>query len=118
MSLGAKLSNITKQDIVLEVARATGFIQADIRGVLEEFLSTVAISLNQNKNIEIRGFGTFSTKERKPRPARNPKTGEVVQLDQRRVPMFKFSSELKELINQKGSPAIYINTPQDKVTNS
>jgi DNA-binding protein HU-beta/integration host factor subunit beta len=66
---------------------------------VEELLETTSNFLEQNKTIEIRGFGTFYTRLRKPRPARNPKTGEVVPLQRRRVPLFKYSNELKEKIS-------------------
>lgn len=94
------MSNITKQDIVQEIARSTGFIQSDIRGVVEEFLGTVARFLEEGRSIEIRGFGTFSLKDRKPRPARNPRTGEEVYLCERKAPIFKFSSDIKKKINR------------------
>jgi nucleoid DNA-binding protein len=94
------VANITKQDLVNEVSRITGLTQADAKIAIEEFLSTVSDILSQSKNIEIRGFGTFLTKVRKPRPARNPKTGEVVPLKERVVPLFKFSSDLKKRIDE------------------
>ena len=90
---------MTKQDLIQEIARSTGFIQSDIRAVVEEFFDTVAKSLTSGANIEIRGFGTFSIKSRKPRPARNPRTGEEVLLGERIVPLFKFSSDIKTQLN-------------------
>ncbi|MFH1761709.1 MAG: HU family DNA-binding protein [bacterium] len=93
------MANITKQDLVNEVSKVTGLSQADSKIAIEEFLVTVSNILSQGKNIEIRGFGTFLTKVRKPRPARNPKTGEVVPLKERTVPLFKFSNDLKKRID-------------------
>lgn len=94
------MSNTTKHDIIASVAKYTGLTQADTKIVVEELLQTVGKILEEGKSIEIRGFGTFYTKERKPRPARNPKTGEVVPLHRRVVPLFKYSSELKKKITQ------------------
>lgn len=94
------MPNVTKQDLILDIAQSTGFIRNDIRNVVESFFSLVGDTLSQGDSIEIRGFGTFSIKERKSRPARNPRTGEVVLLQDRLVPLFKFSAELKERINQ------------------
>lgn len=91
--------NITKQDLVNEVSRATGLTQVDTKVAVEEFLVRVQALLSSGKTIEIRGFGTFYTKKRKPRPARNPKTGQVVPLFERLVPLFKFSSDIKKRVN-------------------
>ncbi len=89
------MSNTTKHDLVASVAKYTGLTQADTKIVVEELLETIASILEEDNTIEIRGFGTFYTKERKPRPARNPKTGEVVPLPRRAVPLFKYSNDLK-----------------------
>jgi nucleoid DNA-binding protein len=93
------VSNATKHDLIASVSKLTGLTQADTKIVVEEFLETISKFLETNKTIEIRGFGTFYTKIRKPRPARNPKTGDVVPLLRRRVPLFKYSSELKKKIS-------------------
>jgi integration host factor subunit beta len=92
------MSNTTKHDLIVEVSKTTGLTQADTKIVVEELLETVARNLEAEKNIEIRGFGTFYTRVRKPRPARNPKTGEVVPLHKRVVPLFKYSNEFKSAI--------------------
>ena len=93
------MANVTKQDLISEISRITGLTQADIKVAVEEFLSVVSDTLIEGRTIEIRGFGTFLTKVRKPRPARNPKTGEVVPLLKRTVPLFKFSSDLRKRID-------------------
>jgi len=94
------MSNATKHDLIVDVSKNTGLTQADTKIVVEELLETVATHLEQGKSIEIRGFGTFYTRVRKPRPARNPKTGEVVPLLKRVVPLFKYSSEFKSSISE------------------
>jgi len=88
----------TKQDLIASTARATGLTQAEARVVIDEFFELFAEELERGRVIEMRGFGTFYTKERKPRPARNPKTGEVVPLSKRVVPLFKFSGELRKKV--------------------
>ncbi|MBD3421217.1 MAG: integration host factor subunit beta [Chitinivibrionales bacterium] len=92
------MTNTTKHDLVADVSKTTGLTQADTKIVVEELLELVAQILETGRNIEIRGFGTFYTKVRKPRPARNPKTGEVVPLPERVVPLFKYSNEMKKEI--------------------
>ncbi len=94
------MANTTKHDLIASVSKFTGLTQADTKVVVEEFLETISQILEEDKTIEVRGFGTFYAKERKPRPARNPKTGEVVPLPRRAVPLFKYSSELKKKISQ------------------
>jgi len=92
------VANTTKHDLIAEVSKYTGLTQGDTKIVVEELLETVASILEHGNSIEIRGFGTFYSKSRKPRPARNPKTGEVIPLQKRVVPLFKFSGELKKTI--------------------
>ena len=92
------MSNTTKHDLIADVSKFTGLTQADTKIVVEELLESISTILEGGKSIEIRGFGTFYTKTRKPRPARNPKTGEVVPLLKRMVPLFKYSNELKKKI--------------------
>lgn len=95
------VANITKQDLIQEIAHSTGFVRGDIKTVIEQFLEIIGEKLIEGRSIEIRGFGTFACKERKARPARNPRTGDSVQLADRVVPTFKFSSEIKSRINQE-----------------
>ncbi|MCL2181846.1 MAG: integration host factor subunit beta [Chitinispirillia bacterium] len=91
--------NTTKHGLIASVARATGLTQAEIRIAVEELLEVFAEELAKGRTIELRGFGTFYVRERKARPARNPKTGEVVPLDKRVVPLFKYSAELRKRIS-------------------
>ncbi len=98
--MGGTVANITKQDLVNEVSKITGLTQADTKIAVNELLQAVFRLLSNGQNIEIRGFGTFLTKCRKPRPARNPKTGQVVPLKERIVPLFKFSNNLKKRIDR------------------
>ncbi len=100
------MANTTKHDLIVSVSKFTGLTQSDTKVVVEEFLETISEFLEEAKTIEVRGFGTFHTKVRKPRPARNPKTGEVVPLPRRVVPLFKYSSELKKKISNTISTEI------------
>ena len=88
----------TKQDLIAGTARATGLTQAEARVVIDEFLELFTEELERGRVIEMRGFGTFYTKERKARPARNLRTGEIVPLAKRVAPLFKFSGGLKKEI--------------------
>ncbi len=93
------MSSVTRADIANKIAAATGLSKVETEAVVEGFIHCVIESLKDNKNIEIRGFGTFKVKERQPRTARNPKTGAKVDLKRRFVPMFKVSKEFKKIVN-------------------
>lgn len=107
------MANTTKHDLIASVSRYTGLTQSDTKVVVEELLETVSKILEEEKTIEIRGFGTFYTKVRKPRPARNPKTGEVVPLPRRVVPLFKYSNDLKRKIAQAHNDAQNLEPPSE-----
>ena len=62
-------------------------------------------SLRAGDKIEIRGFGSFRTRQRKPRVGRNPKTGERVDVPAKKIPFFKPSKELKDLVNESAITA-------------
>ena len=90
---------MTKADIVDHIAAGTGLTKVETEAVVDGFIQTVIEALKEGKNIEIRGFGSFKTKKRKGRIARNPRTGEQVQVDEHYVPIFKVSKELKHTVN-------------------
>ena len=91
---------MTKSDIIDRVAEGTGLTKLETEAVIDGFLKTVAEALCHDEHVEIRGFGTFRVKERAPRIGRNPRTGEVVDLDGQFVPHFKVSRELRELVDR------------------
>lgn len=95
---------MTKADLVDEIAGRTGFSKKEVAITVDEFLQAVSRALAAGHHIEIRGFGTFKLKERKPRMARNPRTGESVPVDSRMVPVFKVSRELKALVAPNAAP--------------
>ena len=89
---------MTKADLVEEIAKRTGLTKKDIGQAVDGFIEAIKSALTDGNHIEIRGFGTFSVKDRKARTARNPRTGEAVPLPPRRVPVFKVSRELKDRV--------------------
>ncbi len=97
---------MTKADLVRIVSTDTGIIRKDVSIAVDAFLEAIKDSLKDGKHIEIRGFGTFKLKKRKPRIGRNPKTDEKVEIPARIVPTFKFSKELKKEINESNSDLI------------
>jgi DNA-binding protein HU-beta len=91
---------VTKADIVDVIASGTGLTKVETEAVVDGFIQTVIASLRDGKNIEIRGFGSFKVKKRKGRIARNPRTGDQVQVAEHYVPIFKVSKDLKVLVNE------------------
>ena len=96
------MGNITKKDLVDEIAMHTGLTQVDTKIVVESLLDSIITSLCSGKNIEIRGFGRFKIKKKKPRIARNPRTGETVYVLEGLKPVFEASKELKKAMNTTG----------------
>ena len=85
---------MTKADLVEQVAEAIGpgITKRDYALVIDGFLAAVKKALARGDSIEIRGFGTFRVRHRKGRMARNPRTGEPVEVLPRSVPVFQPSS--------------------------
>jgi len=110
------MGNVTKKDIVEEIAMRTGLTQVDTKIVVECFLDAIAKSLIEGNNIEIRGFGRFKVKEKKGRMARNPRTGEPVEVKPGIKPTFEPSKELKIFLNhnlnQNGEDEHYSDSPE------
>ena len=71
----------------------------DSEVIVEAIFDSIVRSLRTNDKIEIRGFGSFRTRQRQPRVGRNPKTGARVEVPPKRIPFFKPSKELKDLVN-------------------
>jgi integration host factor subunit beta len=78
--------------------------------IVDTIFDSVVRSLRVGDKIEIRGFGSFRTRQRKPRVGRNPKTGDRVDVPAKKIPFFKPSKELKDLVNNS-APAAAPATP-------
>jgi nucleoid DNA-binding protein len=90
---------MTKADIVDEIAKSTGLTKIETKAVVDGVLDSIISAISGGKRIELRGFGVFKHKSRKPRMARNPKTGEQVPLEKRYVPVFKPSPDFLQKVN-------------------
>jgi nucleoid DNA-binding protein len=88
-------NKMTKADLVKRVSESTGIIRKDVAAVTDALFQGIKDILAEGHHIEIRGFGTYRLKTRKPRMGRNPKTDEKVPVPERTVPTFKFSREFK-----------------------
>jgi integration host factor subunit beta len=71
----------------------------DSEVIVEAIFDSIVRALRAGDKIEIRGYGSFRTRQRQPRVGRNPKTGTRVEVPSKRIPYFKPSKELKDLVN-------------------
>jgi len=99
---------MTKADLIDEISRLAEVTRKDSEVIVETIFDSIVRSLRAGDKIEIRGFGSFRTRQRKPRIGRNPKTGDRVEVPAKKIPFFKPSKELKDLVNGEaaaGTPA-------------
>jgi integration host factor subunit beta len=97
---------MTKADLIDEVSRLAELTRKDSEVIVETIFDSVVRSLRAGDKIEIRGFGSFRTRQRRPRVGRNPKTGERVEVPAKKIPFFKPSKELKDLVNETTPDAV------------
>ncbi len=72
----------------------------DVERIINTVFDKIVEALGNGDRVELRGFGAFSVKERQSREGRNPRTGEAVQVEAKRVPFFKTGKELRERLNK------------------
>jgi integration host factor subunit beta len=96
---------MTKAELIEDVSRAAELSRKDSETVVETIFDSIVRSLRNDDKIEIRGFGSFRIRQRKSRIGRNPKTGARVDVPAKKIPYFKPSKELKDLVNA-GAPAV------------
>jgi len=96
-------STVTKADLVEEVVRVTELPRKESETVVETIFESIIGALQGGDRIEIRGFGSFRTRQRRGRTGRNPKTGAKVEVPPKKIPFFKPSKELKDHVN--GGPS-------------
>lgn len=90
---------MTKADLVDQVVALGDLTRRDGEVIVETLFDSIISALKGSDKVEVRGFGSFRTRQRKPRIGRNPKTGESVSVPAKRVPYFKPSKELRDLVN-------------------
>ena len=92
-------STLTKADLIEEVLNVTELPRKESETIVETIFDSIIAALQKGEKIEIRGFGSFRTRERRGRVGRNPKTGEKVDVPAKKIPYFKPSKELKDFVN-------------------
>jgi len=92
---------MNKSDLLDSVLiRNKNFIKDDVATSINLILGLITETLSAKDRVEVRGFGTFSVRERKSRIARNPKTGKSISVQEKNHPYFRASKRLKEIINK------------------
>lgn len=91
---------MTRADLTEEVYQAIGRPLKESDIVVCAIFDSIVRALRSGEKVEIRGFGSFHTRQRRARIARNPKTGARVEVPPKRIPFFKPSKELRELVDR------------------
>ncbi|HZQ45006.1 MAG TPA: HU family DNA-binding protein [Acidobacteriaceae bacterium] len=90
---------MTKADLVDQVTALGDLTRRDGEVIVDTLFESIIGALKANDKVEVRGFGSFRTRQRNSRTGRNPKTGAAVAVPAKRVPFFKPSKELRDLVN-------------------
>ncbi len=89
-----------KSELIEKIAEQNPHLyQRDIENIVNAILDTITNALARGDRVELRGFGAFSTRKRDARQGRNPRTGEAVSVNAKRVPYFKPGKEMRERLN-------------------
>lgn len=93
---------MTKADLIDKVTGLGDLTRRDGEVIVETLFDSVISALQSDDKVEIRGFGSFRSRQREARVGRNPKTGARVDVPAKRVPFFKPSKELRDMVNNGG----------------
>jgi integration host factor subunit beta len=91
---------VTKKEIVKQISDRIGLTQLKTKEIVQQTFDAIVDTLITERRIELRNFGVFEVKERKPRKARNPRTGEKVDVPSKFVVTFKPGKEMEEKVRQ------------------
>ncbi len=90
-----------KSELIQKITeRNPHLYQRDVERIVNTILDEIVRAMANDNRVELRGFGAFSVKHRKPRTARNPRTGEAVEVPGKKVPFFKAGKEMRERLNE------------------
>jgi len=93
---------MTKSELIQRLADKNPHLYLrDIEKIVETIFDEISSALAHGDRVELRGFGAFSVKHRDARVGRNPRTGEAVQVEAKRLPFFKTGKALREKLNDE-----------------
>ena len=91
---------MTKSELISKITSKNSYLyQKDVYKIIDTLFNCITSALKDDDRVELRGFGTFTTKLRNARIGRNPKTGDPVAIPQKKMPFFKMGKSMKERIN-------------------
>ena len=90
---------MTKKEFIGVIAEKAGVSKKDTEAVYDALWASVIEALKAGEKVQVTGIGTFEVRERPARVAKNPRTGESVDVDASKSPAFKASKSLKDSIN-------------------
>jgi len=91
---------LTKAEIAAHLSEEIGLSKREAKEFVESFFEEIKSTLESGSPVKISGFGGFELKDKGERPGRNPKTGEDIPIEARRVVTFKAGQKLKELVEE------------------
>jgi integration host factor subunit beta len=91
---------VTKKEIVKQISERIGLTQLKTKEIVQLTFDAIVDTLLEEKRIELRNFGVFEVKQRKARKARNPRTGDRVDVPPKNVVTFKPGKEMEERVRQ------------------
>lgn len=92
--------DMTKSELIQRLADMNPHLYLrDVEKIVDTIFDEITNALARGDRVELRGFGAFSVKERESRSGRNPRTGETVKVDAKRLPFFKTGKALRERLN-------------------
>lgn len=109
---------MTKRELVIEVAERLGYTQNEVSDVIQTTLDTITEALSEGNRLEIRNFGVFELKVRDARMGRNPRTGDTVPIEEKRVAVFKPGKALKDLVEKTAPTTNPDGTPISSTSSS
>ena len=92
---------MNKAELIEAIASSTEMTKTDVDKVITSFVDVVTDALTKGEKVSLKGFGNFEVRERGERTGRNPRTGETMEIPASKVPAFKASAALKNVVNEK-----------------
>ncbi len=99
------MATITKKELIYRISEKSGQKKIVTKNIIQAFIDEIIDELGQGNRLEFREFGVFELKDRAARKARNPRTGESVQVPAKKVVHFKAGRLMKEKISSAGGEA-------------
>src|SRR5712692_11224946 len=93
-----------KLDLIDELAKVAGLTKQESAAIVETVFECITGAVVRGEKVELRGFGRFRVRQHQARTGRNPKVGRLVQVPAKKVPHFKASKRLRNLLNAPAHP--------------